>query len=89
MLTKIEPQEIMTTREAMKKYNDKYFHMVITEKVDGLDSDLGYVIYTYDSKREMRGIPRDEYKGQVVGLFTGGSVEPLSAGGLEVVHYDN
>ena len=82
MLKKIETKEIMTARDAMKKYNDKYFLMVITEKVDGCDYDLGYVIYTTNNKNEMLDIPSEELKGKFWGSFTGGTVEPLSFGGL-------
>ena len=50
MLKEITTQEIMTIREAYKKYRTKHFLMVITEIVDQCDNDLGYVIYTADKK---------------------------------------
>ena len=53
MLEKIESNEIMTTRDAVKKYPTKYFMMVITEIVDRCDNDLGYVIYTADDQRDL------------------------------------
>ena len=63
MLKKIEGKEIMTSRAAREKYRDKYFHFVITKQVDlGGQNDLGYVAYTYDNKREMRGIPKEEFE---------------------------
>ncbi|MCL1996251.1 MAG: hypothetical protein FWG63_08600 [Defluviitaleaceae bacterium] len=63
MLTKIKEKEIITMWEAMNKYRDKYFHFVVTEVVDRINKDRGYVIYTYDQKHEMRGIPREEIEG--------------------------
>ena len=84
MLKKIEGQEMMTVWDAMNKYRDYYFHMVITKKVDGGDNDLGYVIYTYDNKREAREIPRSELEGKVVGRFIGVAAEKGTfIGGME------
>lgn len=87
MLEKIEGKEIMTTGEAAKKYNTKFFFMVITEIVDHADGDLGYVIYTADTRHELSKAPMDEYKGLCVASMIGGAAEPLSFGGLEVVSY--
>ncbi|MCL2170295.1 MAG: hypothetical protein FWB74_09780 [Defluviitaleaceae bacterium] len=93
MLTKIEEREIMTSWDASLKYRDKYFKFVITEVVDGGDKDLGYVAYTYDCLREMRGIDRGEFEGLRVGSYLGVAAEKgLSVGGLEgigsVIFYD-
>jgi len=74
---KIEFQEIMTHRQAMEKYRDKCFHFVITEEVDRGDKDLGYVIYTYDTKSEMHGIPREELADKVVARTLGVAAEPF------------
>ena len=88
MLEKIETKEIMTTREALKKYPTKYFLMVITEVVDQADNDLGYVIYTADEDRELTKNLLDEYNGLRVAFKIGGLAEPFpSYGGLEVVRY--
>ena len=86
MLTKIEKKEIMTKWDAINKYADKYFHMVITERVDGHQNDLGYVIYTYDDEREIRDIPREEYEGSVVAHCVGYSAEPFGQIGGITVH---
>ena len=72
----------MTTWEAKNKYRDKYFRFVIIEQVDGCDNDLGYVVYTYDNKREMRGIPREEFRDIRSGVFTGVAAEPPEFGGI-------
>ena len=89
MLKKIEKKEIMTAWEAMNKYRDKYFYFVITEQVDGCDNDLGYVVYTFDSERELRGIPRNEFRDIRSGVFTGVAAEPPDFGGIgRIVSYD-
>ena len=86
MLTKIESKEIMTHREAQEKYRDKYFHFLIIEVVDSSgQNDLGYVVYTYDEKRDMRGIPRDEFKGKIVAHAMGWDVEKgFQIGGVTI-----
>ncbi|MCL2621354.1 MAG: hypothetical protein FWD97_10520 [Defluviitaleaceae bacterium] len=85
MLTKIETQEIMTHKQARDKYPDKYFHFVITEKVDGWENDLGYVLYIYDEEKDMRGIPRHELKGKVIARTFGTEAEKgIQLGGIEV-----
>ena len=90
MLQRIEQKEIMTSWEARNKYRDKYFHFIITEKVDGCDNDLGYVLYTYDNKREMRGIPNEELKGKVYDASLGVAAEPYGIMGCERIEvYDN
>ena len=89
MLKKIEKKEILTTWEAKNKYRDKYFRFVITEQVDGCDNDLGYVVYTYDNKREMRGIPREEFKNVYYGSLLGVAAEPPDFGGIgRIMSYD-
>ena len=87
MLEKIEKKEIMTTREAVKKYPTKYFRMVITEVVDKCDNDLGYVIYVSEDRRELSKAPMDEYKGKVIAHMYGDLTEPYPSIG-NVVHYD-
>lgn len=88
MLQKIDIKEIMTTGEATRKYADKYFYMIITEIVDRADNDIGYVIFTADTRPELSKAPRAEYKGLVIASKIGGLVEPYpSFSGLEVVHY--
>ena len=89
MLTKIEVQEIMTKRQAAEKYYDKYFHFVTTKEVDRLDNDLGYVIYTYDCGRDMRGIPRKELEGKMIGRLVGVAAEKgIHVGGIIVYDGD-
>ena len=87
MLEKIEKKEIMTIREAVKKYPTKYFRMVITEVVDKCDNDLGYVIYASEDRRELSKAPLDEYKGKMIALMYGDLTEPYPSIG-NVVHYD-
>ena len=89
MLKKIESKEIMTAWEACNIYRDKYFHFVITEQVDlGGQNDLGYVAYTYDNLREMRGIPKEEFENVLHGSLVGVAAEPY--GDLQrIIRYDN
>ena len=88
MLEKVEKKEIITKWAAREKYSAKYFLMVIAEKVDGLDNDLGYVIYTADSKKELSRVPRSEYNEMVIASMEGCMAPPFpSYGGLEVIHY--
>lgn len=87
MLKKIEEMEILTARDAIKKYPSEYFIMVITEIVDRCDSDLGYVIYTADDQRDLIKASMDEYKGQRVASMYGTLTEPYSSIG-NVVYYN-
>ena len=85
MLKKIDDQEIMTIWEAMNKYRDYYFQMVITEGDGGRDSNKGYVIYIYDNKKEIRNIPFDDYKNLVIGSMIGVAAEKgIHIGGVTV-----
>ena len=86
MLEKIKTIEIMTTRDAVKKYPTKYFRMVITKVVDRCDNDLGYVIYTADDQRDLVKISMDEYKGQRVASMHGALTEPYPSIGNVVYH---
>ena len=86
MLEKIETIEIMTTRDAVKKYPTKYFMMVITEIVDQCDNDLGYVIYTADDQRDLVKASMDEYRGQRVASMYGTLTEPYPSIGNVVYH---
>jgi hypothetical protein len=86
MLEKIETKEIMTMKEAQKKYETKFFRMIITETVDRGENDLGYVIYTADDERELNKVPMDEYKGQRMAFMIGGMAYPYPMTG-KVVHY--
>ena len=87
MLTKIEDREIMSIWDAKKKYATKYFCMIITEKVDGIYGDLGYVIYTGDSQKDLSNMPREDYIGKSAGFFDGYSVEPYPIMD-RIVYYD-
>jgi len=75
MLKRIDCQEIMTVQEAMNKYRDYYFRMVITEGDGGRNTDKGYVIYIYDDQKEMRNIPFEDYEGLVVVSMIGNVAE--------------
>ena len=75
MLKRIDCQEILTVREAMNKYSDYYFQMVITEGNGGRNTDKGYVIYIYDDQREMRNLPFEQYEGLVVAPMIGNAAE--------------
>ena len=86
MLKKIEAQEIMTRRAAKEKYRTQYILMIITEFVDRLDNDLGYVIYTADKERDFSSISTDEYKDKTIAYLTGGAAEPYPAIGNVVYH---
>ncbi|MCL2198069.1 MAG: hypothetical protein FWB80_04020 [Defluviitaleaceae bacterium] len=86
MLEKIETKEIMTHRAACEKYRTKYFRMVMTEEVDQADNDLGYVIYTADTEKELRQIPRSEYKGKCIVFTAGIAAEPYPQVGNVVYH---
>ena len=77
----------MTTRAAMEKYRTLYFIMILTERVDHGDNDLGYVIYTADSKNELAKTPREKYEGKPFALMLGVAAEPYPLIG-NVVYYD-
>jgi len=84
MLKRIDCQEIMAVWEAMNKYRDYYFEMVITEGDGGRNTDKGYVIYIYDDQREMRNIPFEDYEGLVVGSMIGNVAEKgISIGNMK------
>ena len=87
MLTEITDNEIITTGEASKRYSTKYFLMIITEVVDQGDNDLGYVVYTADTRRELSQAPKEKYKGKMLAFKTGGAAEPFpSFGNVIYVH---
>ena len=89
MLEKVEKKEIMTVWDAKVKYETKQFIMVITEEVDRGQKDLGYVMYTADTGREIAKVPTSELKGLRFGIFQGNDSWPYpSYGGLEVVHHN-
>ena len=88
MLSEVNTKEIMTTREAVRKYRTKYFIMVITEVVDQCDNDLGYVVYTADKRKELHNVSRDEYKGKRLAFLFGDGTEPFpQLGNVSVVHH--
>ena len=86
MLTEITTKEIMTTHEARKKYSTKYFIMIITERVDMGDNDLGYVLFTADTDKELSQAPREKYKDLCYALMQGGAAEPVPSFDRVVYH---
>ena len=86
MLIEITDKKIMTTFEACKKYSDKYFIMIITERVDGQQNDLGYVIYAADTEKELSQVPREYYKDLNYALMQGGAAEPFPSLDRVVYH---
>ena len=86
MLEKIKDQEIITRIDAEKKYPTKYFIMIITDIVDQGDNDLGYVLYTADTKKELKKAPREELMDKKVAFKEGWSVEPYPTIGNVVYH---
>ncbi|MCL2225682.1 MAG: hypothetical protein FWB96_12015 [Defluviitaleaceae bacterium] len=86
MLEKLETKEIMTKRAAQEKYRSKYFDMVITEVIDQGDNDLGYVVYTADTEKELYQVPISEYDGKVVAITFGVAAEPYPIIGNVVYH---
>ena len=76
----------MTAREAYKKYSTKYFIMIITERVDMGDNDLGYVLFTADTRKELSQAPREKYKDLAYSIKEGGAAEPFPSLGNVVYH---
>jgi hypothetical protein len=78
MLRKIDTQEIMTTWDAIKKYQEQHILMVITDVVDmSGQKDLGYVIYTADKRKELNQAAIDEYDDKMVAFLEGWNIEPF------------
>jgi hypothetical protein len=86
MLTEIKTEEIMTKNEAYKKYPTKYFIMIITERVDYGDNDLGYVLYTADTRKELSQAPRESYIDLGAAILQGDEIEPFPIVGNVVYH---
>ena len=86
MLTEIKTKEIITKSEARKRYSTKYFIIIFTERVDYGDNDLGYVIYTADSRKELSQVPRERYDNEQVAFLQGGAAEPFPSVGNVVYH---
>ena len=86
MLNAIKTQEIMSMRSAKEKYKTQYFVMIITQEVDNIYGDLGYVIYTADDERELPNMPRDEYSGKKVAFLKGIAADPCPHVGNVVYH---
>ena len=61
MLTKIQDKEIISVWDAVNKYQEKYFIMIITETIDNVYHDRGYVIYASENRKDLIDIPLDEY----------------------------
>jgi len=86
MLTKITERELLTTREAKKRYPTKYINMQITEKVDITgQKDKGYVLYVADKRGELLDVPREEYTDKIVARLMGEDAPELSGLG-EVIY---
>ena len=87
MLRKVETKELLTTFEAKKKYRDNYIFMEIVKVVDGLDNDLGYVLYTIDEERDKRMVPLELFNGErVVASMPGYAYESFVQVGNIVYH---
>ena len=87
MLTRITSQELLTTREARKKYATKYFNMHITEQVDLTGRyDKGYVLYTADKRGELLAVSRDEYKDKMIAHMMGEEAPELAVLGDIIYH---
>ena len=77
MLQEITTRDIMTARDAMKKYSKKYFIMITTEEIDRGYNDLGYVLFIADTSKELAQAPREKYKDLYYALMQGDDVEPF------------
>ena len=86
MLTELTTKEIMTKSEARKKYSTKYFIMIIIERIDMGDNDLGYVLFTADTDKELSQAPREKYKDLCYALMQGGAAEPYPSFDRVVYH---
>jgi hypothetical protein len=89
MLTRITERELLTTREAKKKYPTKYITMHITEQVDITGQrDKGYVLHIADKRGDFLTIPREEYKDKVVAHLMGENAPELSSFGGLMIHHE-
>ena len=87
MLRKIETRELLTKRQAQLKYRSNIIIMELTERVDGLDNDLGYVLYVADKERDKRLIPDDLLNDEKVIAFTQGvAYDPYPGTGKIIYH---
>jgi hypothetical protein len=87
MLTRITERELLTTREAKKKYPTKYIYMEITEQVDITGQrDKGYVLFVTDKRSEALTVPREEYKDKFLAQLMGENAPELSSFGGIMVH---
>ena len=76
----------MSMRSAKEKYKTQYFVMIITQIVDNIYGDLGYVIYTADDERELPNVSKDEYNGKKIAFLKGIAADPYPQVG-NVVYY--
>ncbi|MCL2498853.1 MAG: hypothetical protein FWE90_00780 [Defluviitaleaceae bacterium] len=87
MLTKITNPELLTTREAEKKYPAKHFYMHITEEVDPTGQrDKGYVLYTADKAFELHDVPHEEINKKRIAIWYGNNVEEAKGLGDVIYH---
>lgn len=86
MLRKIENREIISKKEAKKKYAPYHILMITTEAVDRIYEDLGYVIYIADKEWELHDVPREEYEGLSAAFMVGMSADPYPMVGNVVYH---
>ena len=85
MIQQIDNREVMTVREAMRKYSGNYIGLVVVKQnLRSPDFEEGYVLFLADSYNE--GLEECMGIDQNISVLKGYAVEePVEVGGLEVV----
>ena len=83
MVMKVDDHEVMTSREAMEKY-EKYFigFVTIEQNLSDPDNEIGYVIYIMDTYDEGFSIPRRTESNQFIAVMPGYAVGGTEIGGV-------
>jgi hypothetical protein len=85
MVQRVNAPEVMTAREAMRKYATHYIGFVVIEQnLRNPDFEKGYILFLSDTYNE--GLYECSDMDLNVGVLRGYDVdEPVEVGGLEVV----
>jgi hypothetical protein len=85
MIQQINNPEVVTARDAMRKYSGNYIGLVVVKQnLRSPDSEEGYVLFLADSYNE--GLEECMGIDQNISVLKGYAVvEPIDVGGLEII----
>ena len=83
MVKMIENMEIISSREAMEKYEAYYIGFVTTnQNFSDPDNEMGYVVFIMDTYDEGFAVPRKTDNDQFIAIMPGYAVGGTEIGGV-------